>query len=188
MIFHQTTLTGAHLIELDKRGDDRGFFARFYCQREFEAAGLIASFVQVNTSLTARRGTLRGLHYQLPPAAEAKVVRCIQGALYDVIADLRPQSPTYGQWFGAELSAENRLMMYVPQGVAHGFVTLTDDAEALYMVSAFYSPEHERGIRYDDPWLGIEWPVELKELSEKDQRWPRFDPDSTDTAKLRGLP
>ncbi|MDI7862351.1 dTDP-4-dehydrorhamnose 3,5-epimerase [Rhizobiaceae bacterium n13] len=188
MIFHDTPLAGAHLVELEKRGDDRGFFARFYCQREFEAAGLNPIFVQLNNSLTVQRGTLRGMHYQLPPAAEVKVVRCIQGALYDVIADLRPQSPTYGQWFGAELSAENRLMMYVPQGFCHGFVTLTDNAEALYMSSAFYSPDHERGIRYDDPWLGIEWPVELKELSEKDQRWPRYDPRSPDTKTLRDLP
>ncbi|MEZ2126351.1 MULTISPECIES: dTDP-4-dehydrorhamnose 3,5-epimerase [unclassified Sinorhizobium] len=188
MIFHETPLAGAHLIELERRADDRGFFARAYCQREFEAAGLVTNFVQVNNPFSVKRGTLRGLHYQLPPATEAKVVRCIQGALYDVIADVRPQSPTFGQWFGAELSAENRLTMYVPRGCAHGFVTLTDGAEALYMVSAFYSPENERGIRYDDPWFDIEWPVERMQVSEKDQRWPRFDPNAPDTERLRDLP
>ncbi len=145
MKFHETPLQGAYTIELEKRGDDRGFFARFFCEKEFGAAGLETRFVQINNSLTATKGTLRGLHYQLPPAAEVKVVRAIKGALWDVIVDLRAGSPTYLKWFGAELSEDNRLMMYVPRGFGHGFVTLTDNVEALYLVSAFYAPE--RGAR-----------------------------------------
>jgi dTDP-4-dehydrorhamnose 3,5-epimerase len=144
MKFRQTPLEGAYLIELEKRGDDRGFFARFFCQNEFGAAGLETRFVQINNSLTANKGTLRGLHYQLPPAAEVKVVRAIKGALWDVIVDLRAGSPTYLKWFGAELNGNNRLMMYVPRGFGHGFVTLSDHVEALYLDSAFYSPEAER--------------------------------------------
>ena len=131
MKFHKTPLEGAYLIELEKRGDDRGFFARFFCEKEFGAAGLETRFVQINNSLTATKGTLRGMHYQLPPAAEVKVVRAVKGALWDVIVDLRAGSPTYGKWFGAELNDDNRLMMYVPRGFAHGFVTLTDNVEAL---------------------------------------------------------
>ena len=158
MKFHPTPLHGAYTIELEKRGDDRGFFARFFCQKEFEAAGVPIPIVQINNSLSAKAGTLRGMHYQLAPAAEIKVVRCIRGALYDAIVDLRPDSPTFGKWFGVELTAENRLMIYVPQGFAHGIMTLTDDTEALYLVNAFYSPEQERGLRFDDPRFGIEWP------------------------------
>lgn len=140
MILTPTPLTGAFLIDLEKRGDDRGFFARFFCGKEFQGAGLESRFVQINNSLTAKKGTLRGMHYQLPPDPEVKVVRCIRGALFDVIVDLRPDSPTFRQWFGAELTAGNRTMMYVPRGFAHGLVTLEDDTEALYLVSAFYSP------------------------------------------------
>src|ERR1700710_2504841 len=127
MKFHPTPLHDAYTIELEKRGDDRGFFARFFCQNEFAAAGIPTSIVQINNSLSAKAGTLRGVHYQLPPAAEIKVVRCIRGALFDAIIDLRPDSPTFGQWFGAELTAENRLMIFVPQGFAHGILTLKDD-------------------------------------------------------------
>ena len=135
MIFTETPLKGAYLIDLEKRGDDRGFFARAFCEREFGAQGLVTRFVQANNSLTAQKGTLRGMHYQLAPKAETKVVRCIRGALYDAILDLREGSPTFGQSFGAELTAENRRMMYVPKGFAHGFMTLTDDAEAFYFVN-----------------------------------------------------
>src|SRR5262245_49347135 len=135
MKFNPLTLPGAYLIELEKRGDDRGFFARLFCENEFERQGLVNRFVQINNSLSRNKGTLRGLHYQLPPAAEAKVVRCIRGSLYDVILDLRPRSPTFGHSFGTELSSENRKMMYVPQGFAHGFITLCDDTEAFYLVS-----------------------------------------------------
>lgn len=187
MKFHPTPVESTHLIELERRGDDRGFFARIFCEQEFTGHGLDARFPQANNSLTARRGTLRGLHYQLPPAAEAKVVRCIRGALFDVVADLRPDSPSYGRWFGAELNAENRTMMYVPRGCAHGFVTLADDTEALYLSSAPYAPEQERGLRYDDPWLGIEWPIRPVEMSGKDDSWPAYDPAHPESGQLRGL-
>ena len=154
MIFHETPLHGVFLIEPEKRGDERGFFARVFCEDEFAAHGLETRFVQANNSLTARKGTLRGMHYQLPPASEVKLVRCIRGGLHDLIVDLRPDSPSFGKWFGADLTAENRMMMYVPRGFAHGFVTLTEDAEAFYLVSAPYAPELERGLRFDDPWFG----------------------------------
>jgi len=187
MIFTPTPLTGAFTIDLEKRGDDRGFFARLFCEREFAEAGLETRFVQINTSLSARRGTLRGLHYQLPPFAEVKVVRCIRGALWDVILDLRAGSPSFGRWFGAELSAENRRMMYVPRGFAHGFITLTEDAEALYLVSAFYSPDHERGVRFDDPAHGIAWPMAPVEMSGKDRSWPDLSEDFHCFKSMLGL-
>ena len=187
MKFHETPLNGAYLIELERRGDDRGFFARFFCEKEFAAAGAETRFVQINNSLSARKGTLRGMHYQLAPSAEVKVVRCLKGSLYDVIADLRPDSPTFGQWFGAELNSENRLMMYVPRGCAHGLLTLADDTEALYLVSDSYAPDRERGMRFDDPWLGIEWPIAPVEISPKDRAWPDFDPDYHGVEALRGL-
>lgn len=176
MKFAPLPLAGAHVIQLEKRGDDRGFFARMYCEVEFRQHGLMTRFAQINNSLTAKQGTLRGMHYQLPPAAEVKVVRCTRGALYDVILDLRPHSPTFGQWCGEELSAENRNMMYVPEGFAHGFVTLQPDTEAVYLVSAPYAPDAERGIRYDDPKFGIRWPVTPVEISDKDRKWPDYDP------------
>jgi dTDP-4-dehydrorhamnose 3,5-epimerase len=174
MKFIKTPLEGSYLIELEKKGDERGFFARFFCEKEFNAAGLESKFVQINNSLSAKKGTLRGLHYQLPPASEVKLVRAIKGSLYDVIVDLRAKSPTFGKWFGAELSEENRLMMYVPRGFAHAFITLTDNVEALYLVSSFYSPENERGIKYDDPAINIQWPIKPIEISEKDKTWPKF--------------
>lgn len=177
MKFNPTPLAGACTIDLEKRGDDRGFFARLFCETEFAEAGLETRFLQINNSLSGSKGTLRGLHYQLPPAAEVKVVRCVRGALWDVILDLRAGSASFGKWFGAELSAENRTMMYVPRGFAHGFVTLTDDAEAIYLVSAAYSPDNERGVRYDDPAVGIEWPLQPAEISEKDRNWPDLDAD-----------
>lgn len=187
MKFHQSSLIGAYTIELERRGDDRGFFARLFCQREFENAGIAMPVVQANNSLSAKAGTLRGMHYQLPPAAEIKLVRCVRGALYDVIIDLRPDSPTFGNWFGAELTAENRVMMYVPRGFAHGFMTLTDDTEALYLVSAFYAPEHEKGVRFDDPRFGVKWPRVPDEVSPKDRTWPDFDPAFHGADRLRGL-
>jgi len=187
MKFIPTPLLGAFLIELERRGDERGFFARLFCEREFADAGLETRFVQVNNSLTASRGTLRGMHYQLPPAAEVKVVRCLRGALHDVIIDLRPDSLTYGQWFGADLTAENRVMMYVPRGFAHGFITLVDATEALYLVSAFYAPEQERGVRFDDPQFGVRWPALPVDLSAKDRAWPDYAPGGPDAAQLRAL-
>ncbi|MCG2673215.1 dTDP-4-dehydrorhamnose 3,5-epimerase [Bradyrhizobium sp. WYCCWR 12774] len=172
---------------MEKRGDDRGFFARLFCQREFETAGVPMSAVQINNSLSAKAGTLRGMHYQLPPAAEIKVVRCIRGALYDAIIDIRPDSPTFGKSFGVELTAENRMMIMVPRGFAHGILTLTDDTEAFYLVSAFYGPEQERGIRFDDPRFGIDWPRSPVEVSPKDRTWPDFDPNFHGIESLRGI-
>lgn len=186
MIFNKTPLQDAYTIELERRGDDRGFFARMFCEKEFGSHGLETRFVQVNNSLTANAGTLRGMHYQLAPSAEVKLVRCIKGSLYDVILDLREDSPTFGQHFGAELSAGNRRMLYAPRGFAHGFVTLEPDTEAVYLVSDFYAPEAERGVRFDDPRFGIVWPVTPTEMSEKDRNWPSFDPAWHGTRLLRG--
>ncbi len=176
MIFTETPLRGAYLIDLEKRGDDRGFFARAFCEREFAAHRLAAGFVQVNNSLSAQRGTLRGMHYQLAPKAETKLVRCIRGALYDVILDLRPGSATFGQSFGAELTAENRRMMYVPKGFAHGFITLAADTEAFYFVDESYAPQHERGVRWNDPRFQLRWPIAPAVLSDKDAKQRDFDP------------
>lgn len=176
MIFTATPLEGAFLIDLEKRGDDRGFFARAFCEQEFAHCNLVAHFCQVNNSLSAQKGTLRGLHYQLAPKSETKLVRCIRGSLYDVILDLRRWSPTFARSFGIELSAENRRMMYVPKGFAHGFLTTADDTEALYFVDEFYSPEHERGIRYDDPGFSLDWPWPPAIISEKDKNHPNFNP------------
>jgi len=187
MKFNLTPLKDAYTIDVEKRGDDRGFFARVFCENEFAEHGLETRFVQVNNSLSARRSTLRGLHYQLAPAAEVKVVRCIRGAAWDAIVDIRPDSPTFGQWFGAELSAENRRMMYVPRGFAHAILTLTDDTELLYLVSAFYAPKEERGVRWNDPRFGIEWPLQPTEISDKDKAWPDFDRDFHGIERLRGV-
>lgn len=172
MIFEAAPLEGAYVIKPELRGDARGFFSRLFCQNEFAEHGLETNFVQINNSLSADKGTLRGMHYQIAPDQEVKVVRCISGALYDVIVDVRPESPTYLQHFGAELSAENRHMMYVPRGFAHGFITLLPDTEAFYLVSAFYAPDSERGLRWDDPALGIQWPLEPAVLSDKDKGHP----------------
>jgi dTDP-4-dehydrorhamnose 3,5-epimerase len=187
MIFLPTPLTGALTIEIEKRGDHRGFFARFFCAREFAANGLQTQFVQINNSLTQTKATLRGMHYQLPPDAEVKVVRCVRGRLYDVIVDLRPDSPTYRRSFGCELSAENRIMMYVPRGFAHGFMTLEDDTEAVYLVSAEYSPANERGLRWNDPAFSIQFPLAAAEVSTKDQSWPDFDETSHKVSGFVGL-
>lgn len=176
MIFTETPLKGAFLIDLEKRGDERGFFARAFCVREFADHGLTTQIVQANNSLSVQKGTLRGMHYQLAPKAETKVVRCLRGALHDIILDLRPDSPTFGQTFGADLTAENRRMMYVPKGFGHGFITLVDDTEALYLVDEFYSPEHERGVRWNDPRFAIPWPAQPVVMSEKDRNYPDFDP------------
>ena len=187
MKFHKAPLQDAYVIEMEPRGDERGFFARAFCENEFREAGLVSHYAQVNNSLSVQKGTLRGMHYQLPPAAEVKLVRCVRGGLHDLIVDLRPDSPSFGKWFGADLTAENRLMMYVPRGFAHGFVTLTDDAEAFYLVSAPYAPRQERGLRFDDPWFAAEWPVRPTEVSDKDGSWPAFDPDFHGIETMRGL-
>jgi dTDP-4-dehydrorhamnose 3,5-epimerase len=187
LLFQQTPIAGAYVIDIEKRGDDRGFFARVFCQKEFGAKGLATQFVQVNSSLSGRKGTLRGMHYQLPPDAEVKIVRCIRGSLFDVVLDLRTDSSTFGKSFGAELSAENRKMMYVPKGCAHGFITLQEDTEAFYFVDAFYAPQGERGVRFDDPGFAIQWPAAPVEMSDKDKKWPDFNPSWHGTDRLRGL-
>jgi dTDP-4-dehydrorhamnose 3,5-epimerase len=185
--FNATPLQDAYVIEMEPRGDERGFFARAYCENEFREAGLVSHYAQVNNSLSVTKGTLRGMHYQLPPAAEVKLVRCLRGALYDVIADMRPDSPSYGRWFGVELSEDNRKMLYVPRGFAHGFITLRENTEAFYMVSDAYMPGGERGLRYNDPHLNIEWPIAPEVISEKDQNWPLFDPEFHAVEQLRGI-
>lgn len=177
MQFIETPLEGAYLIDLTKRADERGFFARLFCKDEFEKKGLSANFIQANNSFSTFKGTLRGIHYQVDPKAEDKLVRCIRGSLYDVIVDLRKESKTYLKWFGAELNAENRRMMYVPKGFGHAFLTLEDNTEALYMVTEKYSPEHERGLLWNDPSFNIEWPISPTVISEKDQNHKIFNQD-----------
>ena len=172
MRFEPLTLPGAYLIELEPIGDSRGIFARAFCAREFAAHGLETTFVQANMSMTSHAGTLRGLHYQLPPHAEAKLLRSIKGAVHHVVVDMRKESPTFRRWLGAELSEDNARMLYVPKGCAHGFQALTDGATTFYMVSAFYAPEAEAGVRNDDPALSIAWPRAVTQLSDKDARWP----------------
>lgn len=177
MIFTETHLRGAYIIDIEKREDQRGFFARTWCVTEFEARGLATRIVQANLSFNKRQGTVRGMHYQVTPYAETKLVRCTQGAIYDVIIDLRPGSSTFKQWLGIELTGTNYRMLYVPEGFAHGFQTLVDDVEVNYQVSQFYTPEAELGLRYDDPAFGIEWPLKVQVVSEKDRSWPDFPPD-----------
>jgi dTDP-4-dehydrorhamnose 3,5-epimerase len=176
MKFIETPLSGAYLIELEKREDDRGFFSRFFCKEEFSAMGLNHEILQINNSLSRIPGTLRGMHYQNFPKAEDKIVRCIRGSLFDVIIDLRPKSHSFMRHFSVELSADNRKTLYVPKGCAHGFMTLEADTEAFYLVTEKYSPEHERGVRYDDPAFGISWPMVPREISGKDKSHPDFDP------------
>jgi dTDP-4-dehydrorhamnose 3,5-epimerase len=176
MIFHPTSLAGAFVVDLDRKQDERGFFARAFCAKEFEQWGLRPQIVQANLSFSAKKGTIRGLHYQLPPASEPKFIRCIRGAIWDVIVDLRPESPTYLQHFGVELSADNRRAVYIPDMFAHGNQSLTDDAEMFYFVGEYYTPKCEQGLRYDDPAVAIQWPVPVTVVSEKDQQWPRFQP------------
>lgn len=187
MIFNTTPLQGVYLIGLEKKEDSRGFFARVFCQKEFDNFNILSSFVQINNSLSNKKGTLRGMHYQLPPAAEVKVVRCITGAIYDVVLDLRPDSFTFGLYYGAELSDDNRLMMYIPPGCAHGFITLEDNAEVLYLVNNYYSSDLERGIRYDDPTFSICWPMAPIEISDRDKSHPNFNPNWHGLEILKGL-
>jgi dTDP-4-dehydrorhamnose 3,5-epimerase len=175
MIFGETPISGAILIELEPLVDERGSFARTFSVDEFAAQGLETRIVQCNTSTNARAGTLRGLHYQVPPYEEAKLVRCVRGAIFDVVVDLRPGSPTYCAWYGVELSAANARMLFVPVGLAHGFQTLEDDTEVLYQMSAEYSSEHARGVRWDDEAFGIEWPpVERRTIADRDASFADF--------------
>ena len=172
MKFYKAQLEGSYIIELDKLEDDRGFFARTWCQKELREHGLAARVAQANVSFNANAGTLRGMHYQVAPYEETKLIRCTRGSLYDVIIDLRRDSPTYKQWMGVELTEKNYKMLYVPAHFAHGFVTLEDDTEVIYFVSEFYTPGAERGLRWNDPEFGITWPRQVQVISEKDANWP----------------
>jgi len=174
LIFSKLALRDAYLVELDKHGDQRGYFARLYCQNEFEEHGLVPHVVQANVSFSKIKGTLRGLHYQDEPYAETKYIRCVKGAIYDVIIDIQPGSPTFMQWLAVELTADNYKMIYVPKGYAHGFQSLAPDTEVTYLVSEFYTPQAEGGIRYDDLAFEIDWPLPVTEISEKDRTWPDF--------------
>lgn len=172
MRFLATKLPGAFILEAEPHGDARGMFARTFCAREFAAHGLVTAFVQCSTSFTAQRGTVRGMHYQRPPHTEVKLVRCTAGAIHDVIVDLRPGSATYGQHLAVELTAQNRRSLYVPEMFAHGYQTLTENAEVFYQMHAFYAPESATGVRFDDPKLGLAWPLPLGAIAEKDRTWP----------------
>ncbi len=177
MVFTETKLKGAFIIEPDRIGDDRGFFARTWCQREFKDHGLSSLLVQCNISFNNKKGTLRGMHYQVSPYGEAKVVRCTAGEIFDVIIDLRPDSETFTKWLSFVLTEENRNMIYVPEGFAHGFITLIDNTEVFYQMSEFHSPEHARGIRWDDQAIGIIWPIEAAIISVRDRNYPLFSPE-----------
>ena len=172
----ETPLKGAWLVDLRKNVDFRGFFARVYCHSEFREKGIDEKIAQINSSFSHKRGTLRGLHYQTEPYEEIKMVRCIQGAIFDVIIDLRPNSKTYCQWYGVELSADNRTLLIVPKGCANGYQTLFDDTETIYFVTEFYSPEHEGGIRWNDPLFNVKWPISDPIISDKDKSFPDFKP------------
>lgn len=174
MIFRETKLKGAFLIEAEKRADDRGFFARSFCREEFEAHGLNPNVAQCNISFNRRKGTLRGMHFQVAPYEEAKLVRCTMGSLYDVCIDLRPKSATFKQHFGVVLSARERNMIYVPEGFAHGLQTLEDDTEVFYQMSQVYAPESARGVRWNDPAFGIKWPPAERVMTKKDRTYPDF--------------
>ncbi|RTE07912.1 dTDP-4-dehydrorhamnose 3,5-epimerase [Paenibacillus whitsoniae] len=175
MLFTETRLKDAYIIELDKIEDDRGFFARSWCREEFKQRGMNPNLVQCNISYNKKKGTLRGMHYQVAPHEEAKLVRCTRGAIYDVIIDLRPESKTYKKWVSVELTADNRTMLYVPEGFAHGFQTLQDETEVFYQMSEFYDPECARGARWDDPAFGIEWPGEHGHvISAKDRSYSEY--------------
>jgi len=174
MIFKETKLKGAFIIEPERLEDERGFFARTWCQREFEAHGLNPRLVQCNISFNKKKGTLRGMHYQIAPYEETKLVRCTMGAIFDVIIALRPDSPTFKQWVAVELTAENRRMLSIPEGFAHGFQTLEDNTEVFYQMSEFYHPECARGVRWNDPAFGTEWPLSDPILSDKDRSFKDF--------------
>lgn len=181
MIFKSTGLEGLYVVELTPMSDERGWFARTYCKKEFEKIGLKKEWIQSNHSFTNKKGTLRGMHFQLPPNCEAKLIRCISGAVYDVALDLRKDSPTFLKWFGVELSAENKKMILIPEGFAHGFQTLADDSELIYNHSEFYTPDSEGAVRYDEPRVNIQWPLEALHISEKDSKHPYL------TADFKGI-
>jgi len=174
MIFNQTELKDAWTIDLDKHEDDRGFFARAFCKNEFRDHGLNTEVAQANLSYNKYKHTLRGMHFQTEPHGEAKLVRCVRGAIYDVIIDVRKESPTFKKWIGVELSDRNRRMLYVPEGFAHGFITLEDNTEVFYQVTEFYTPGAEKGIRWNDPEFNIQWPAVPEVMSDKDKNWKDY--------------
>ncbi|MDD1710851.1 MAG: dTDP-4-dehydrorhamnose 3,5-epimerase [Methanoregulaceae archaeon] len=174
MIFTETKLKGAYVLGIEKLEDERGFFARSWCRREFEKHGLNPQLVQCNISFNSHKGTMRGMHYQVKPYEEAKLIRCTTGSIYDVIVDIRPHSPSYKQYLGIALTPENHKMLYVPEGFAHGFLTLEDNTEVFYQMSEFYAPDHARGFRWNDPVFGIEWPANVQVISDRDRDYPDF--------------
>jgi dTDP-4-dehydrorhamnose 3,5-epimerase len=174
MFFTPTELVGAFIIDIQRFEDSRGFFARTWSIDEFESRGLMSRAVQTNLSYNRTKGTLRGMHFRHPPYAETKLVRCVRGAIIDIIIDIRPNSPSYKRWISVELTAENRRSLYIPEGFAHGFQTLIDDVEVIYQVSQPYMPSAEGGVRYNDPAFGITWPLQPTEISQKDTQWPDF--------------
>ncbi len=186
MIFQETTLPGAYVIEPKRINDHRGFFARIWCKNELQQQGLKAELVQSNVGFSYHRGTLRGLHFQKSPYAEVKIVRCTRGVIFDVIVDLRPESPSYKRWFGVELSEENCRMIYVPEGFAQGYITLADNTEIYYHTSEFYNPGSAFGVRYNDPEFGIAWPTDVAVISQQDREWPDYSNQSGFNADERG--
>jgi dTDP-4-dehydrorhamnose 3,5-epimerase len=187
MKFEETKLAGAFVIDVEKHGDNRGFFARAFCQNEFEEHGLKPVIAQANIGFNATKGTVRGMHFQYPPAAETKVVRCTRGGVLDIIVDLRPESPTYLQHVEVELTANNRRAIYVPERFGHGYQALEDNSETSYFVGEFYTPEAEGGLRYDDPRLGLSWPLPVGEVSTKDLAWPLMDEVESDVRQRMTL-
>lgn len=182
MIFHQLDIPGAYLLEPQRHEDVRGFFARTYCRDELEERGLDPTVVQCNVSVNKKRGTVRGMHWQADPHPEIKLVRCTNGSIFDVILDLRPGSETYRQHWGVELTRDNRMSLYIPVGVAHGFQTLEDDSEVFYQMSEFYHPECARGVRWDDPAFEVEWPLPISVIADKDTEFPDYSPADTPKA------
>jgi len=174
MIFTEAPISGVYIIEPEKISDHRGFFARIWCREELRKMGLKDDLAQSNVGFSYQKGTLRGLHFQKAPHAEVKIVRCSKGAIFDVVVDLRPESPGYKNWFGLELNDENHKMIYVPEGCAQGYITLVDNTEMYYHTSEFYHPESATGVRFDDPEFGIEWPVEITDMSRQDREWPDY--------------
>ena len=174
MIFTETKIPGCFVIELETREDDRGFFARLYCEQEFRDHGIDPVVVQINTALTKHTGTIRGMHFQRQPHADTKTVRCLVGSIYDVCVDLRPESVAYCEWVAVELSAANRKMLFLPSGTAHAYQTLTGDSEIMYTTNETYNPESATGVRYNDPTFAVDWPLPVGELSEADLNWPDF--------------
>ncbi len=172
MKFSKTRIEGLYIIEPELKIDERGYFARIFCKDEFSKLGLNSDITQVNRSFTKKRGTIRGMHFQVEPKAEDKIITCFKGVVYDVAVDLRKNSPTYGQWVAEELSEENKKMFYIPKGFAHGFQALTDDCELLYFMSEFYSAEYASGVHWDDPFFNINWPLKDPLVSDRDRNWP----------------